>query len=179
MSSTFNVHVSLIHLIIVMCAESHIVVIRNKAIPEDTAMNVEAVLSDKGRSVITIDEGATVREAAGVLDGHGIGAVIVTDASARPVAVVSERDIVRELALNGEAVLNRPVGHIMTQAFITADLSDTLDELMVLMTDRRVRHLPVLKDGTLIGIVSIGDLVKAKISDVEAESDAIKGYILS
>jgi len=142
-------------------------------------MNVEAVLSGKGRSVITIDEALTVQAAARVLDEHGIGAVVVVDTAERPVAILSERDIVRELALNGSAILNRPVSNIMTQAFITADLSDALDDLMVLMTDRRVRHLPVMNDGVLAGIVSIGDVVKAKISDVEAEADAIKGYILS
>ena len=142
-------------------------------------MIVEAILRSKGDAVITLPETATLEEAARTLDAHGIGAVVVTDAAGREVAVLSERDIVRELALNGDAALARPVGQASTQAFVTAELDASVDELMVLMTERRVRHVPIMKQGRMAGLVSIGDVVKAKIADAEAEAAALQAYIRS
>ena len=142
-------------------------------------MNVEAILDRKGRDIVTVHEMKTVEEAARLLDSHGIGAAVIVDDYGGPVAVLSERDITREIALNGSAALGRPVAHVMTPAFVTAAMEDSLADLMVRMTDRRVRHLPVVVSGRLAGIISIGDVVKAKIETVEAESAAMLDYILS
>lgn len=142
-------------------------------------MTVDGILSVKGRDVITVVETMTLQEAAGVLDSHSIGALVVTERNGRPVAVLSERDIVREIALHGAAALARPVAQAMTQAFVTADAEDSVEDVMMRMTERRVRHLPVVLEGRLGGIISIGDVVKAKIADVEAETAAIREYILS
>lgn len=142
-------------------------------------MLVEAILKTKGREVVTIPEGASLKAAAEALDANGIGALVVLDARQQPTAVLSERDIVRALALHGEAALARPVSQAMTSAFVTAKLDVTIGELMVLMTDRRVRHVPIVEDGAMLGIVSIGDVVKAKIADMEAEAAALQAYIRS
>ena len=142
-------------------------------------MNVGNVLSEKGHAVISVEETVMLQQAAAVLDTHGIGAVVVVDHRGKAIAVLSERDIVREVALKGPAALPRPVSNMMTQAFVSAAPGDSLNELMFRMTDRRVRHLPVIDQDELIGIISIGDVVKAKIADAAAETDAIKGYILS
>lgn len=142
-------------------------------------MTVDGILSVKGRDVVTVVETMTLQDAAGVLDSHSIGALVVTEQNGRPIAVLSERDIVREIALHGPAALARPVAQAMTQAFVTADGDDTVEDVMMRMTERRVRHLPVVLDGKLGGIISIGDVVKAKIADAEAETAAIREYILS
>jgi CBS domain-containing protein len=142
-------------------------------------MNVDMILSEKGGSVVTISESRTLEQAAGVLDKHGIGALVVIDSTDHPIAILSERDIVREVALNGSAALSRPVANVMTQAFATAERQDSMSTIMRRMTDRRVRHLPVMDGSELIGIISIGDVVKAKIADVEAEASAIREYISS
>ncbi|WP_300529333.1 CBS domain-containing protein [Maricaulis sp.] len=142
-------------------------------------MRVEAILQQKGSAVVTIEDTATLVEAAEALDSHNIGALVVIDAQARPVAVMTERDIVRELAVNGAASLQRSVANAMTPVFITATRDETVESVMMRMTGRRVRHLPVLEDGQLVGIVSIGDVVKAKIADAEAQTAAMRDYILS
>jgi CBS domain-containing protein len=142
-------------------------------------MNVAAILREKGSHVVTVRETLTLEEAAAVLDSNSIGALVVTDQQGRATAVLSERDIVRELALNGAAALSRPIAHALTQAFVTAALDDTLADVMVRMTERRARHLPVIEKEKLVGIVSIGDVVRFKIADIEAETAAIREYILS
>ena len=142
-------------------------------------MRVEAILQQKGSAVVTIADTATLVEAAEALDSHNIGALVVIDAQARPVAIMTERDIVRELAVNGAASLQRSVANAMTPVFLTATRDETVESVMMRMTGRRVRHLPVLDDGKLAGIVSIGDVVKAKIADAEAQTTAMRDYILS
>lgn len=142
-------------------------------------MTVDGILSVKGRDVVTVVESLSLEEAARVLDTHGIGALVVTERNGRAVAVLSERDIVREVALHGAGALKRPVGQAMTQAFATAAPDESIGQIMMRMTERRVRHLPVLEEGNLVGIISIGDAVKAKIANVEAETAAIRDYILS
>lgn len=142
-------------------------------------MRVEAILQQKGSAVVTIADTATLVEAAEALDSHNIGALVVIDAQARPVAIMTERDIVRELAVNGAASLQRSVANAMTPVFLTATRDETVESVMMRMTGRRVRHLPVLDDGKLAGIVSIGDVVKAKIADAEAQTAAMRDYILS
>ncbi|WP_323762823.1 CBS domain-containing protein [Maricaulis sp.] len=142
-------------------------------------MIVDAILRGKGRDVISIRETATLEEAARLLDSHGIGALLVEDGTGRPIAILSERDLVREMALNGAACLQRPVAQALTQAFVIAGRDIDLNALMVLMTERRVRHIPILEDDQLLGIISIGDVVKAKIAEMEAETAALQAYIRS
>lgn len=142
-------------------------------------MRVEAILNAKGRDVITIREMATLEDASRLLDAHGIGALLAEDGQGRPVAVLSERDIVREMALNGAACLHRPVAHALTAAFITAGADASLNDLMKLMTERRVRHIPIIEGDALLGLISIGDLVKARLADMEAEAEALQAYIRS
>lgn len=142
-------------------------------------MRVMDILSVKGSSVVTIADTHTLVEAAAELDSHAIGALIVIDAMQRPLAVVTERDIVRELAINGQASLNRTVANAMTPAFVTTSPDERIETVMLRMTDRRVRHLPVVEAGRLVGIISIGDVVKAKIAEAEAQTAAMREYILS
>ncbi|MEC9250291.1 MAG: CBS domain-containing protein [Pseudomonadota bacterium] len=142
-------------------------------------MRVENILSVKGRSVVTIEDSCTLREAAQALDANAIGALVVTDPTGRPISVLTERDVVRELAMHGRASLNRTVANATTPAFITATPDEAVEDVLVRMTDRRVRHLPVLEGCELVGIVSIGDAVKARIQDVEAQTAAMREYILS
>ncbi|MBO6730943.1 MAG: CBS domain-containing protein [Maricaulis sp.] len=142
-------------------------------------MRVENILSVKGRSVVTIEDSCTLREAAQALDANAIGALVVTDPTGRPISVLTERDVVRELAMHGRASLNRTVANATTPAFITATPDEAVEDVLVRMTDRRVRHLSVLEGRELVGIVSIGDAVKARIQDVEAQTAAMREYILS
>ncbi|WP_417310293.1 MULTISPECIES: CBS domain-containing protein [Alphaproteobacteria] len=140
-------------------------------------MNMDSILRGKGRDVVAINEALSLGEAAKLMDAHGIGALLVCDSHDRPTGVVCERDIIRELALNGAAGLGRPISGAITAAFLTAAPEDLTETVMVRMTERRVRHLPVLDQGRVVGIVSIGDLVKARIAEVEAETDDLRNYI--
>ena len=140
-------------------------------------MNMDFILRGKGRDVVIIDEARSLQEAANLMASHGIGALLVCDGQGRPVGVLSERDLIREIALNGTAALSRPTASAILPAFLTAAPDDLIDTVMVRMTDRRVRHLPVLDAGQVVGIVSIGDLVKSKIATVEAETEALRSYI--
>ena len=139
-------------------------------------MLVSQILRTKGDTVFTIKPADTVGEVAELLHARGVGALVVLDAE-RVAGIVSERDIVRALASHGAAVMTRPVSEFMTVNVLFADPGETIDALLSKMTDRRIRHLPVCKSERLVGIVSIGDLVKWKISEVEAEADGLKAYI--
>ncbi len=139
-------------------------------------MLVSQILRTKGDTVFTIRPADSVSAVAELLHNRGVGALVVLDAD-RVAGIVSERDIVRALAAHGEAALARPVSDFMTVNVLFADPGETIDSLLSRMTDRRIRHLPVCKNDRLIGIVSIGDLVKCKISEVEAEADGLKAYI--
>ena len=142
-------------------------------------MNVAAILKDKGDNVVTVSEGITLDEAAGVLQKHRIGAVVVKGPSGEPAGVLSERDIVSQIAANGVSALAQPVSACMTCDVVTVGMEDSVDDLMSLMTKKRIRHLPVVNDGSLCGLVSIGDVVKRKIAEAEAEAEAMKNYIAS
>lgn len=139
-------------------------------------MLVSQILRTKGDSVFTITPSETVAVVAGHLHAKGVGALIVLE-NERVAGIVSERDIVRAIAAHGAGVLSRPVSDFMTANVLTAEPGETVDSLLTRMTDRRIRHLPVCKNDRLVGIVSIGDLVKWKISEVEAEADGLKAYI--
>lgn len=139
-------------------------------------MLVSQILRTKGDTVFTIKPTDTVGAVAELLHTRGIGALVVLDAE-RVAGIVSERDVVRALASHGAAAMKRPVSDFMTVNVLFADPGETVDSLLSRMTDRRIRHLPVCKAERLVGIVSIGDLVKWKISEVEAEADGLKAYI--
>lgn len=140
-------------------------------------MTIDQILNDKGREVISVKAGASLAEAARTLDQKRIGAVVALGEDGEIVGVLSERDIVRQVARNGESALNMCVGDAMTRDVITIESSTKLEDAMQLMTDRRIRHLPVFRNDRLIGVVSIGDLVKWKIADAEAEAAAMKSYL--
>jgi CBS domain-containing protein len=141
-------------------------------------MQVETILQSKGRTVATVTEAATIAEAVDVLREHRIGAVVVVDGR-RVIGILSERDIVRHLGTDWASLATRPVGEIMTRDVVTAGRASSVDELMERMTARRIRHMPIVDDGELAGIVSIGDVVKRKIEEAEQEATALKEYIAS
>jgi CBS domain-containing protein len=140
-------------------------------------MNVETILRDKGDWVATIRSDATIAAAVEMLNRERIGALVVSDDGAEVAGVLSERDIVRALGLHGEDLLSRPVDEIMTRDVITCRPVDTVGELMSEMTNRRIRHLPVVADGRLRGIVSIGDVVKNRLDEVEFEASSLRSFI--
>jgi len=140
-------------------------------------MLVARILADKGHDVVTASPGESVAGIAAILAERCIGAMPVSTARGVLVGIVSERDIVAALARRGRDVLDRPVEEIMTRRVITCTRSDHIDDLMARMTGGRMRHLPVMDGGELVGIVSIGDVVKARMSEIEAEAQALKDYI--
>lgn len=140
-------------------------------------MIIEQILNDKGREVVTLRASTTLREAARLLDERRIGAVVTLGDEGEIVGVLSERDIVRQVARNGAGALDMDVGAAMTRAVITISAEAPVDEALQLMTDRRIRHLPVVRNNRLTGFVSIGDLVKWKIAETEAEAQAMKSYL--
>ncbi|WP_411288203.1 CBS domain-containing protein [Phenylobacterium sp.] len=139
-------------------------------------MLVSQILRQKGDLVFTAGPAETVGAVAILLHTRKVGALVILDAE-RVVGIVSERDVVRAFAEEGPTAMDRPVSDFMTADVLFADPGETVDFLLGRMTDRRIRHLPVCKSERLIGIVSIGDLVKHKISEVEAEADGLKAYI--
>ena len=139
-------------------------------------MRIADVLRNKGGSVVTINPDATVTELLAGLAGHNIGAMVVTGPGG-VAGIVSERDVVRQLHANGASVLSQPVSNIMSAVVSTCSKSDTVDSLTALMTENRVRHVPVVEDGELIGIVSIGDVVKTRMEELETEHEQLQSYI--
>ncbi|HEX6859769.1 MAG TPA: CBS domain-containing protein [Caulobacteraceae bacterium] len=140
-------------------------------------MLVSQILKDKGDMVFTAAPDETMAAVAGQLHARRVGAIVVVSDGGEVVGIISERDIVRALAKDGPASLDQTIDCCMTRDVIFATPGETVDSLLSRMTDRRIRHLPVVRDGRLAGIVSIGDLVKWKINEVEAEADGLKQYI--
>jgi CBS domain-containing protein len=140
-------------------------------------MLIAHVIREKGAVVHTLPAEATLEQAAKELLAKRVGALVVLSAEGMVVGVFSERDLVREIARRGASALSDQVGSAMSREVITARRDETIDECLARMTDRRVRHLPVVEEVCLIGIVSIGDLVKHRIALVEAESAAMQAYI--
>jgi CBS domain-containing protein len=139
-------------------------------------MRIADVLRGKGGAVVTIKPDATVAELVAGLADHNIGAMVVAGPDGVK-GIVSERDVVRQLHTHGASVLSRPVENIMTSVVSTCSKEDTVDSLTLLMTENRVRHVPVLEDGKLIGIVSIGDVVKTRMQEMETEHEQLQSYI--
>jgi len=140
-------------------------------------MNVQTILSNKGDQVLSIEPHATLATAVQGLAQRRIGALVVTGADDRLVGIISERDIVRVLAEKGSDVLAVPVSEVMTRKVVTCRLDDTIAALMELMTAGKFRHVPVVEQGRLAGMVSIGDVVKARLGQLEREQDALRDYI--
>jgi CBS domain-containing protein len=140
-------------------------------------MILEQILRDKGRQVYSVAESATLKEAAELLDARKVGAMVILNEGGQLIGVISERDIVRAVARGGAGALKSSVADSMTRAVETARPSETIESAMARMTDRRIRHLPIVESGRLIGVVSIGDLVKWRIAEATAEVAAIRSYI--
>jgi CBS domain-containing protein len=140
-------------------------------------MNVAAILKQKGRAVTTAAPTASLLETANKLAAKRIGAIVVVGPRGEVAGIISERDIIRALSQGGPECLTRSVSETMTRQVVTCQETDTLDELMAMMTARRFRHLPVVTDGALVGIISIGDVVKHHVAEVEMEATAMREYI--
>lgn len=140
-------------------------------------MRIDSVLRQKGEFVAVIGPDATVREALAQLAGQQIGALVVSSDGTTPTGVLSERDIVRGLDQDGAAILDRPVSSIMSTDLQTCGPEDEVETLMAIMTRYRVRHVPVLRDGRLAGIVSIGDVVKNRMDELEEDRRALVDFI--
>jgi CBS domain-containing protein len=140
-------------------------------------VNVEQILKAKGAGVTTVPVTATIETAAQKLADKKIGAVVVVKSDGGMTGIISERDIIRGIATEGAKILTSPVSKLMTRDVFTCTPHDTLDDLMEVMTQRRIRHLPVLDRGRLVGIVSIGDAVKYQIAEVVQEAALMREYI--
>ncbi len=143
-------------------------------------MKIDIILNGKGRDVATIHPTATVTQLLSTLAERRIGALVVSVSGTTVDGMVSERDIVRELALRGPSVLDAPVSEIMTTVVQCAPPNTPVTDIMALMTERRVRHIPVVDDeGTIVGLVSIGDVVKNRLGELEGERDALIEYVMT
>lgn len=140
-------------------------------------MRVATIINEKGSTVATIGASAKLTDAASELRLRGVGALVVSSDGRRIEGIVSERDIVRRLAERGQSALAETVETVMTAEVRTCEPGDTCDDLMRIMTEHRMRHLPVVIDGQLAGIVSIGDVVKHRVGELEAEARTLHDYI--
>jgi CBS domain-containing protein len=142
-------------------------------------MSVKAILNVKGRRVVTIRPDATVKEAVAMLTHERIGAVVVTDDGKTIAGILSERDVIHALDEHGAKLLDLKVGDLMTEAVTAAKIDMHIDHVLEVMTQGRFRHMPVVEDGHLAGIVSIGDAVKARLEMLESETSQLKEYIFA
>ncbi len=142
-------------------------------------MNVESIIGKKGRAVFTVPPGATIQDAAEILHDKGIGALVVSTDNLSVLGIISERDIVHAIGARGDAVLSERVDSLMTRDIRTCTLSSSSEEVLASMTAGRFRHMPVVEDGVLCGLVSIGDAVKSRLDEITREADALREYIVS
>ncbi len=140
-------------------------------------MTIAAILKHKGHDVTAVRPTDTVAEVSAVLAQRGIGAVLVRDAAATVLGIVSERDIVRAIARHGARTLEMTAAQLMVTELRTAKPETTEAEAMTMMTEGRFRHLPVVKNGQLVGLISIGDVVKARLMQQEQEVDSLRAYV--
>ena len=140
-------------------------------------MDVETILRSKGRAVATIRPDDTVGSAVEALVSGNIGALVASEDGEAVDGIISERDIVHAFARQGDGLLALPVAAVMTQPVVTCDPTESVAELMAEMTNRRIRHLPVVRDGRLCGIVSIGDVVKNRLDEIEYEARSLRSCI--
>jgi CBS domain-containing protein len=142
-------------------------------------MTVKTILSRKGSDIVSIEPHATLAEAAKLLAERRIGAVLVLGIEGRVAGILSERDIVRALATRGAAVLDERVDQVMTRKVFTCSENDTVAQVMEQMTGGKFRHVPVIDNGRVVGIISIGDVVNHRLHEIENESNALREYILT
>ena len=135
------------------------------------------ILKEKGHDVYTVFKEISVKEVSALLAEKRIGAVVVTDQADTVEGIISERDVVRGLAQHGSSILDKKVEELMTKNVITHGLDDHIDDLMQEMSKSRIRHLPILDDGKLVGVISIGDVVKNRVEELEAEGNMLRDYI--
>jgi CBS domain-containing protein len=141
-------------------------------------MDIESILAGKGRMVRTVRPDVTVAEAARRMRNEAVGALVVSDDGMRIRGIISERGIMHAIADRGVAVMNERVDSVMTREVFTCTPADPVSALMAMMTDRRIRHIPVVDDdGRLCGIVSIGDVVKNRLDEIQEEAEAMREYI--
>jgi CBS domain-containing protein len=140
-------------------------------------MLVKTLLAEKSGAIACISPEATISEAAAMMTTRRIGALLVIDEDGALAGIIGERDLVRGMAEVGRIVLDKPVSALMTRRVLCVGLEDSVDSLMAKMTERRIRHFPVMDRGRLAGIVSIGDVVKHKIAEAECEAQALRAYI--
>ena len=140
-------------------------------------MNVASLLATKGRDVATINQERSVHDAVAMLKERGIGALVVVGGTGPLAGILSERDVVRAFAREGAAALDLRVAALMSTAVTTCQESTTMNELMSTMTDKRIRHVPVVEGGLLVGLVSIGDVVKARVNELEHEKRDLLEYV--
>jgi CBS domain-containing protein len=140
-------------------------------------MKVSDILAAKGGNVIGIEPSASLEAAAKLLSKHRIGVVLIRGVGGRLAGILSERDIVRAVAADGPAALEQSVGQVMTRDVVTCSESDSCADIMEQMTAHKFRHLPVLRDNALVGLISIGDVVKQRVDEIERESEAMRDYI--
>ena len=140
-------------------------------------MTVKGILSAKGSNVTTTEPAATLESGIGILAERGIGALVVLGADQRVIGILSERDVVRALAERGAGALTEPLARVMTRKISTCTQSDTVDFIMEQMTSNKFRHVPVVEEERLVGIVSIGDVVKHTLMGMKLESEALHDYI--
>jgi len=140
-------------------------------------MNVKNILAAKGGDVISIEPTAALAAAAKLLSKHHIGAVVIHGAGGRLAGILSERDIVRALSEHGAAALELTVGQVMTREVSTCSEDDSIADIMERMTAGKFRHMPVLTKGRMVGLISIGDVVKQRVQEIERESEAMRDYI--
>jgi CBS domain-containing protein len=140
-------------------------------------MNVAVLLKVKGRAVATARSDTLLQDIAAQLAERRIGAIVIFDEPNGVVGIVSERDLVKAIARRGEGVMKLPASEVMTRDVVTCSETSTIDELMEIMTKGRFRHLPVIENGSLVGIISIGDVVKHHIAEVEMEVSAMRDYL--
>ena len=141
-------------------------------------MDIATILATKGTQAVTVRPEESIRGALGLLARHNIGALIVVDAAGRPVGILSERDIVREAARN-EQCFGRSVGDLMTRDVVTGQPHDDLAAVANMLTEKRIRHLPIVEGGRLVGIVSIGDILKAQRDQYQGEVDTLQTQLLA
>ena len=142
-------------------------------------MTIHSILTRKGSTVCTIEPTASIADAAKSLADHGIGALVVMGDEGQTVGIISERDIVRAVSAMGGAALKTPVAEVMTRRVTICSRNDKLVDLMRRMTEGKFRHFPVVDEGRLAGIVSIGDVVKSRLEEMERESNELREYIRS
>ncbi len=140
-------------------------------------MNVATILGNKGGEVVSANTDASLLDIAKTLREHSIGCIVVSDGKDGIAGIVSERDLVRAIATSGTDILKSPVSRIMTKKVVSCRKSDTIHTIMAAMTDGRFRHMPVMEDNKLIGVISIGDVVRLRIAEAELEAAAMRDYI--